>query len=405
MSSAQPVISNRRADVDSLRVVALALLIVYHVLLIYSGREFWRVNSSHTGYWADYLLAALTPWRMSLVFLIGGIAVRFMLSRPSFGVFVRERAARLLTAFVFAVVVLVPPQRFVTLNQAGGHGSPDYFSYLIHDAPFAVSYLGLHLPQFAHAWFLPYLFAYSCLAGALWWFAPTLFRVLQVAVERVPVLVWVVATMAWFVFIEVNFDLRAPGDRLFLTDWGGHAKFLPVFLFGVLIGKNAELLDHLNRFKFFLWATAATILFASVGLEWLYLHGREDLYGVWLVSRGLYGGAMLWSVVAFAHWALNRPSRALSYASDAILPVYLMHQTALIVVGHTAVTQHWPPPVEMATLVLAASALPIAIYHVAIRRTPWLRFLFGLRPNLRDAATGAAPPSQPIDYAAAHKVA
>jgi glucans biosynthesis protein C len=399
MHSQRAAISSRRADVDSLRVVALTLLIVYHVVLIYSGREHWRVHSPHNGYWADYLLAALTPWRMALVFLIGGIAVRFMLSRPSFGAFVRERSARLLTAFLFAVAILVPPQRFVVLDDLGAHAHHGYLNYLVREAPFVEPYLGLHLPQFAHAWFLPYLFAYSALAGFLWWFAPRIFRGLQTAVERVPALAWVVATMAWFVFIEVTFDLRAPGDRLFVTDWGGHAKFLPVFMIGVLIGKSAQFLKPLVRFKFVLWAAAATMLFGSVGLEWLYLHGREELYDVWLVSRGLYGGAMLWSVITFAHWALNRPSRTLTYASDAILPVYLMHQTALVVVAHTAVAQHWPLPFEMTTLFLAAALAPLVIYHVAIRHTPWLRFLFGLRPNLREGASGAAPPTQPVDYA------
>lgn len=396
----QPATSfSRRADVDSLRVVALTLLIVYHVLLVYSGREDWRVNSSYQGYWADYLLAALTPWRMSLVFLIGGIAVRFMFSRPSFGAFVRERAARLLTAFLFAIAILVPPQRFVVLDDISAPAQHGYFAYLVHDAPFVEPYLGLHLPQFAHAWFLPYLFAYSAVAGFLWWFAPRIFRGLQIAVESVPTLAWVVATMLWFVFIEVTFDLRAPGDRMFLTDWGGHAKFLPVFMVGVMIGKNAKFLAPLIRFKAVLWAAAATLLVASVGLEWLYLHGREDLYDIWLISRGLYGGSMLWSVLSFAHWALNRPSRALNYASDAILPVYLMHQTALVVVAHAAVAQHWLLPVEMTTLFLAAALAPIAIYHFAIRHTPWLRFLFGLRPNLRQGAPGAAPPRQPADYA------
>src|SRR5690606_27376996 len=105
----QPALSSRRADVDALRAFALLLLIVYHMLLIYTGREFWRVNSSYHGYWADYLLNALTPWRMGLVFFIGGVAVRFMLARAKLGEFVAERASKLLVAFVFAVVVLIPP--------------------------------------------------------------------------------------------------------------------------------------------------------------------------------------------------------------------------------------------------------------------------------------------------------
>jgi surface polysaccharide O-acyltransferase-like enzyme len=408
MNTAAPtVISSRRADVDSLRVLALALLIAYHVLLIYTGREFWRVNSSYHGYWADYLIAALTPWRMALVFLIGGVAVRFMFSRPSFGAFVGERAARLLTAFVFAVVVLVPPQRYVRLDVLGENPNIDYLTYLVHEAPFAVPYLGVQVPQFAHAWFLPYLFAYSCLAAALWWFAPKLFRALQAAAERAPTPVWIVATMVWFAFVESYFSTRSAGDRLFFTDWAAHAKFVPVFMLGVLLGKSAQFQQQIGRVRIPVWLVAAGALLLSVGLEWLMLHGRPDLGLAWEISRGLYGGAMLWSVVAFGHWALNRPSRALTYASDAILPVYLMHQTVLVLVADVVVNQRWPMPIEVATLFSAASILPLAIYHFAVRRTPWLRFLFGLRPKLRDRTPGAPPTSKPqgeIDYAHAPPV-
>jgi hypothetical protein len=101
---------------------------------------------------------------------------------------------------------------------------------------------------------------------------------------------------------------------------------------------------------------------------------------------------MLFSVVAFGYWALNRPSPTLSYASDAILPVYLMHQTTLILAADAIVGQRWPFLVEATALVAAAGLAPLALYHVLVRRTPWLRFLFGLRPKLRVAPP---PPPQP----------
>lgn len=395
MNTAAAAPSPRRYDVDSLRVLALALLIFYHVLLVYSGREFWRVSSAHHGYWADYLIATLTPWRMSLVFLIGGIAVRFMFSRPSFGAFVRERAARLLVAFAFAVIVLVPPQRYVRLEALGENAGVDYFTYLVRDAPFAVHYLGIDIPQLGHAWFLPYLFAYSCAAGVLWWFLPKAFATLERLAARVPAPAWLFATMAWFSFIESFFSTHSTGDRLFFTDWGGHAKFIPIFLLGVLLGQNTTFQKDLNRGRLAVWAGAATMLLVSLGFQWLVLHGREDLRLWWLISRGLYGGSMLWSVVAFGQWALSRPSRALTYASDAILPVYLMHQTVLILIANIVLTWGWPLPAEMATLLVSASVLPLVLYHVLVRRTPWLRFLFGLRPRLRSMGSPSRAPEQP----------
>lgn len=389
--------ATRRADVDHLRVVALALLIVYHVLLIYTGREFWRVSSVHHGYWADYLLNVLTPWRMSLVFLIGGIAVRFMLSRPSFGAFVQERAARLLTAFVFAVVVLVPPQRFVRLDELGANAQQDYLSYLVHEAPFAVSFFGAHVPQFAHAWFLPYLFAYSVLVGTVWWGAPRFFAAIESRIARVHPGVWIGATMAWFTVLEVA-RIQGQGERLFFDDMQAHLKFLPLFVFGVMIGKNTEFSRQLDRIKIPLWISAGALIVISGALEWMFLHNRM-VDTPWLAMRGLYGGAMLFSVLALGHWALNRPYAATRYAADAILPIYLMHQTALIVTADLIVSRAWPLPVEIAVLLGATTLLPLAAYHLFVRHTPWLRFLFGLRPDLRTHAPAGPDAGAPANDA------
>ncbi len=383
-STAQGVLTSRRADMDSLRALALALLIIYHVLLVYTGREFWRVNSAYHGYWADYLIALVSPWRMALVFFIGGVAVRFMLSRPSFGAFVRERAARLLTAFVFAITVLVPPQAYVRLDEAGVAES--YLQYWVQEAPFATSYFQLRLPQFAHAWFLPYLFVYSVLLAALWWFAPKRFVAVEGAVQKLPI--WV---MAWFAVHEWLILPMRPEQRVVFTDFVGHLKFFPMFVLGVMLGKSVAFQQRLGAAKVRLWLAAGAMMLLSIGLEYAMLHGADALTIAWRLARGLYGGAMLFSVVAFGAWALNRPSPALTYVSDAILPVYLLHQTMLIIVGDWVIPQHWPFGLELVSLLASATLIPIALYHLLIRRVPPLRFLFGLRPKLR---TGIAGPDR-----------
>jgi hypothetical protein len=56
-------------------------------------------------------------------------------------------------------------------------------------------------------------------------------------------------------------------------------------------------------------------------------------------------------------------------------------------------------PLEAGVLLLAGAAAPIALYHLFVRRTPWLRFLFGLRPKLRVRAEPPAAAAVPVDYA------
>lgn len=384
-------LSGRRADVDTLRALALVLLIIYHLLLVYTGREFWRVNSTYHGYWADYLLNALTPWRMALVFFIGGVAVRFMLARAKLFAFITERASKLLVAFVFAVIVLIPPQRFVRLEEMGYRGEElSYARYFSENAPHAVHAWGLDGPDLAHAWFLPYLFLYSVAAALIWRFAPTMVAGIQRAVERAP-LALMGAAMALFAFTAAFVFPKVPVSGLILADFGAHLRFAPVFMLGVLLGQSAVFVRALDAMKVKLWIAAALALAASTALMWFYLHEAFDAPEIWLVVRGSYGALMLFSVLAFGHWALNRPSPILAYVSDAILPVYLMHQTALVLAGDFIISQRIGLIPEAAFLFAAAILLPLVLYHVLVRHTPLLRVLFGLRARLKDERPARHP--------------
>lgn len=379
-------ITSRRADLDSLRVLALLLLIVYHSMLIYSPREEWRVTSLHAGQWADYLISALSPWRMSLVFFVGGCAARFMIERAAFAEFIKERATKLLTAFVVAVILFVPLQRYVRLDDMGLL-QPDYLTYLLTGAPFVVDYHGVRIPEVAHAWFLPYLFAYSVAAVVTWRYAPNLFRRLQTIVEGAPFILWLALTMAWFALIEAFLLPIQPMSGLFPTDITAHAKFFPVFFLGVLVGKSGVFRGSIASARGWLWLLAPALLVSAELQQWVALQADPRLVhpgAALLLSRGLYGGAMVFAVAAFGDWALNKPSPLLTYVTDAILPVYLMHQSALVVAADAITPWELPLPVELLLLFSATALLPLALYHLLIRRNSWLRVMFGLRPALKN---------------------
>jgi peptidoglycan/LPS O-acetylase OafA/YrhL len=375
---------DRRTDIDYLRVAALLLLIVYHVLLVFS-QDWWRVESSHQGPWADYLINVLTPWRMALVFMIGGMAARFMIEKMSASAFVAERAGKLLTAFVFAVVVLIPLQRYVRMDDE--HAGPlSYVDFLLLRARYAVEDFGIWLPDFANAWFLPYLFAYSAIAALLWRFAPRVFGALQRLVDAAPIWVLAGVGMLWYAFVEAAIIPAHPVSGLFIPDLGGHLRFAPVFLFGMLVGKSEIFTAKLLDAKIVFWIMAAALLIVTLSMQWRMIEGGpfEPLFrDVWRVLRGFYGICMLFSALGLAMWVFTKPSNLLTWASDAILPVYLIHQTVLVVAADALVPHRLPLAVEVATLFGVTLLIPIAIYCVLVRRTPWLRVLFGLRPNAR----------------------
>ena len=65
---------NRRHDIDALRVVAFALLIFYHLGMLYvAPLSDWRgmpLHSAHMAQWLQYPMLFVNRWRMELLFLV-----------------------------------------------------------------------------------------------------------------------------------------------------------------------------------------------------------------------------------------------------------------------------------------------------------------------------------------------
>src|SRR5208337_4773796 len=92
-------------------------------------------------------------------------------------------------------------------------------------------------------------------------------------------------------------------------------------------------------------------------------------------------GSWAW-ILAFVSFAgryltMNRPF--LQYANDAVLPFYIMHQTALLVVGYFVLQWQIPDFVKWLIIAFSSFALVMGAYELLVRRFKVLRFLFGMR--------------------------
>src|SRR5579871_6301705 len=113
--------SDRRVDLDWLRILAFALLILFHVAMFYAPWA-WEVKSPRILPATLLLVEWSAPWRLMLLFLISGAALRFMTRRQSPGTLVRRRTAYLLPPLIVAVIVVVPPQAYLRAVELSGYG-------------------------------------------------------------------------------------------------------------------------------------------------------------------------------------------------------------------------------------------------------------------------------------------
>ena len=70
----------RRYDIDSLRVLAFALLILVHVGNFLDSKD-WLIKNSVTYGWLDFPQWFFSQWRLSLLFVVSGMGTYF--NKPS----------------------------------------------------------------------------------------------------------------------------------------------------------------------------------------------------------------------------------------------------------------------------------------------------------------------------------
>ena len=104
--------NNRRYDIDALRVIAFALLILYHVCMLYVTDWGWHVKSSYQTEALQWPMIFLNRWRMALLFLISGLAIGLFNPAGAGGRFALSRTWRLFLPLLFGMFFIVPVQPY-----------------------------------------------------------------------------------------------------------------------------------------------------------------------------------------------------------------------------------------------------------------------------------------------------
>ena len=86
---------------------------------------------------------------------------------------------------------------------------------------------------------------------------------------------------------------------------------------------------------------------------------------------------------------LNRASKHLGQANEAVLPIYILHQPAIIIIAYFVVQWDVSVAVRYVTTVAASLAMVLAVYLLLVRRVGILRLLFGFK--LRSSPSKAIP--------------
>lgn len=381
--------TDRRFDLDWLRIIAFGLLIFYHCGMFYVSWD-WHVKSRFASTAIEPLMMLTSPWRLSLLFLIAGAASRFMVDKMSLRNFFTNRMGRLWPPLLLAIFVIVPPQSYFEIvealqvanglgpNQVGGLDN-FYGKYVTGSGNWCDADGCLITPTYNHMWFVAYLILYTL---ALLLILPLLRRAPAAlnALIKGPWLIllpWLYLTalrLTLFPIFGESHDFRA--------DWYLHALYFAIFLFGFAIAKNQAFFDRCVQLR---WVALALALACWAALIF-YVDGYagteppEWLNFVMPSVRELDAWCAIIAAIGFAHHHLrgnDGPVRRM--LTQAIFPFYLIHQTIIVVAGHYLDEMQLPLAIE-APLLVAITLAGCWLFYDLGRRIPMLRIWIGLSP-------------------------
>ena len=383
----------RHYGMDWLRIGAFALLILYHIGMFFVHWD-WHVKTADPVEAAAIPMLAVSPWRLSLLFVVSGYATRaLMLRASSSGALMRERSSRLMLPVIVAAAIIIPPQPWVELMVKHGYGG-GYLGFWFGEYFRFGSIEGIILPTWQHLWFVIYLWLYSLAAIAL---APVARRIgLQALFDRLMNGAGaLLLPIGWFVLARGLITQGAEQTHALVDDWPSHIIYVPAFLFGLGLARSPAAWSGIRRW----WKAAAALAVASfafvAGVEVNY-PGRtplpEGLLLPYFVIRSIQGGAAIIALLGVAdrYWNRDHPARAT--LTEAVFPFYIVHQTLIVITGWYLLRFGLDPSAEFLIL-LIATAVGCWLFYSVGRKIGWLRPLIGLkrRRSKTASATGVSP--------------
>jgi len=244
-------------------------------------------------------------------------------------------------------------------------------------------------------WFVAYLLVYSLILSLMLVIVPKLGARLQAGLERMlkgpGLLLWPIAFLAVTrMFLMPLFEVT----HALTDDWYNHAVSFPAFLLGFGLAKSETLRERLISARWLALVLAVVCWAAWATYAWIYrADDANPVEALRLVMRCVYSidqWCAIAAILGFGAKHLNRDAPVLRYLTLAVFPLYIVHQTLIVVIAHHLARLNLPQGLEAAILILATFAGCFATYEV-VRRIPGVRWLFGLKSQPR--AEASRPPA------------
>lgn len=344
--------NSRRHDIDWLRVISIGLLLIYHIAIVFQPWAmffaFIRSDEPLEGLWTP--MTFLNVWRIPFLFYVSGMGVFFALRSRNLKQLFVERSRRILLPFVFGFLAVVPLHYFI-------------FQHHYH---LPLSYQ----PEMGHLWFLGNIFVYVLILAPLFVYL----KRKENGRFMKAVKVWVshpLGLLSTTSLLVVEALLVSPQVfSMYAGTWHGFFIGFAAFFLGFLFVLCGDAFwKTVGKWKW-IYAGIGTVLYVT---RLLVFNMESPNYLMSIESN-----AWILSLFGFGYVYLNKPSKYLSYLSQAAYPVYIIHMMVLYASAALILPLNLSIYLKFPIVVVCTFAGCYFIYEWLIRRVGLLRPLFGL---------------------------
>jgi glucans biosynthesis protein C len=345
--------ANRKYDIDWLRVIAIVLLLIYHISIAFQpwGVMIGFIQNSESMTWLWVPMSLLNTWRIPLLFFVSGMGVSFALRKRNWRQLMLERTKRILVPFIFGLFCIVP-LHFILWQK---YYNQD-ISYVLNPS---------------HLWFLANIFIYVLFLSPLFLLMKRKengsIKKLMHKIFTSPLGLLLITGL----FVLEAVILKPELYATFAMNYHGFFVGLLAFLSGFCIiyaGEAARKMIMKWR-----WMTLASGLTLFV-IRYTVFELAAPNYLVAIESN-----MWIFASFGFAFKYLNRPGKAVVYLSQAAYPVYILHMFFLFLGSYIIIPLEIPAFLKFILIIVFTFAACFLVYEFILRRLKFLRPLFGLK--------------------------
>lgn len=385
----------RRYEIDWLRVIAFLLLIFYHTGMFFVPWDF-HFKNNQTSDLFELWMTPLSQFRLPLLFMISGMGVYFAFSHRTILQFIKERSVRLLLPLIFGMLVIIPPQiYFERLTQRLNFDS--YFQFWGTVFNF-VPYPEGGALSWHHLWYILYIFLYSLISIPIVAFLKSSksnnIKAKLHAYFAKPNRIYTlgIPLLAIYYGMAQNF----PTTHSLWGDWYNLSFSFAFFLYGMIIISTKGLWDIIEKQR----KTSFIIALIPFSFLWLFVWGptfyimNEEtqafffFYGILKIT---FITTFLLSLFGYSRTIFNRTNKFIEYATEAVYPFYILHQTIMLIFGYYII--QWPIGIIPKFLIVAIVTFggSFIVYEFLIKRFNVTRVLFGMKQMVKPIKPFSSP--------------